>query len=112
MALFHKEVQAGEWFEIGAKLTDGTAATRGVPLDVTGKAVALTVRTGASATDTEVPVAGETGLVVDGPGGVVSVGGRIATVGRYVGTVTVGAASDGPGWPVKERLTIEVTDCP
>ncbi len=107
--MFSKQAQRGEWWEIGAKLTDPET---GEPVDVTGRSVAVVVRTGPGASDSEVEVEEATGLVVDGPSGTVSGGGRNAAVGSYFGTLTVGLAGDGPGWPVKERFRLTITDCP
>jgi hypothetical protein len=103
------EVQKGEWWEVGGKITDPvTKAAK----DVSGKSVAAVVRSGPKESDPLVTVTGEIGAVVDGPSGDVAAGGRIASVGTYYGTLTVGAESDGAGWPVKERFGLKVTDCP
>lgn len=103
--------QRGEWWELGARLTNPTLPGK-PPIDVTGKAVTLVVRTGKLATSPAATVDGAAGWVVDGPTGDVAVGGRITTPGSYYGTITVGDAADGPGWPQVEQFALQITDCP
>lgn len=108
-AIFIAEAQTGEWFEVGAKITNEATHE---PVDVTGRLVGFAVRDGPAHTDPAVTVDGSMARVVNGPGGEIAVGGRIAQVGDFWATVSVGEAADGPGWPVKALLMVRITDAP
>ena len=111
--MFSITVQSGEWFEVGAKLTDPTVTARLTPKDLTGKAVTLVVRDGPTSSGALVTWPDQMATLVDsGAGGEVAAGARPNAVGKFYGTITVGDAADGRGWPVKETFAIVVTDAP
>lgn len=101
--------QRGEWWEVGAAVTDPTTKR---PRDISGRAVSVVVRSGPKVTDPLVAVDGVAASVIDGNSGTAAGGGRIATPGTYYGTFQIGSDADGAGWPVKDQFKLVITHCP
>ena len=108
-SLLKIEAQQGEWWEVGAVVTNPQT---GQPRDISGKAVTLTVRAGLKDTDQLVALQDATTAVLDGAGGSAMGGARNTAAGHFYGSITIGQTTDGPGWPVKDRFELKITDCP